>query len=269
MKSNCPSCGSPEEESATTCAVCGEPVPKGSESEVELTPPMAPATTADVGAEPGRRVFPYYVVALALLAVTWVIFEVSNPPEVKGPPQGNSAQSGMPPGHPPTAGAQPQLTDAQQAEMDRMKKEITAKATAVEKALSADPGNDSLQLVLANYYYDLGRFDEAVPLYKAHLARHPDDPNARTDMAYCMANLMDIDGAIAELRKAMALDAKHQNAPYLMAMMFMYKQERDSSIHWMKHVLSIDSTTQQGKNAALFLKEMAAAHVENGGPDRQ
>ncbi len=269
MKSYCHSCGSPLDPSMEACANCGEPVQSHEVASVDATS-RTPASH-EARATTGRRrsPLPYYVVGLGVLALTWLIYEVSNPDEVKGPPQGNTAQNGMPAGHPPTSGEGADMTPEQKAEMERMKKEMTAKADELKKQLDANPGNDSLRLDLANYYYDLNRFEEAITLYRDYLGRHPDDADVRTDMAYCMANLMDVDGAMTELKKAISAAPRHQNAPYLMAMMYMYKQNRDSSIHWMQRVVDIDSTTQQGKNASTFIKEMAEAHTPGAEPNRQ
>lgn len=266
MKSYCPSCGSPLDPSADACTNCGEPVQNHDVAAEEAIPAVHQAAPTP---SPKRSPLPYYMVGLGVLALTWLIFEISNPTEVKGPPQGNTAQNGMPPGHPPTSGEDSEIPPEQKAEMERIKKEMTAKADEIRKQLDADPANDSLRVQLANYYYDLSRYQEALTLYRDYLERHPNDADVRTDMAYCMANLMDVDGAMTELRKAIDSAPRHQNAPYLMAMMYMYKQNRDSSIHWMQRVLDIDSTTQQGRNASIFLKEMAEAHTSGTDTDRQ
>jgi len=201
----------------------------------------------------------YYLFGLGLVVLAGVVFVLSNPPEVKGPPAGGPSTSGMPPGHPPTDGS-PGMSPEQQAEMERTRKELEGRASEVKKLLEHDTSNDSLRLVLANYYYDLGRYTDAVPLYKEFLSRNPDDANARTDMAFCIANLNDVDGAIAELEKAVAADGRHQNAPYTLAMMYVAKRNQDSTVYWLNRVIEIDSTTQQAKNAALIIKEMTTAH---------
>lgn len=259
MSIHCSSCGVPLESGTTSCPNCGEPVvPETPGPSVPGEPLLSDASSHRPSRRSGSSTF-YYVLGLGFVALVTVIFILSNPEHVKGPPQGTTSADGMPHGHPPTDGSGA-MTPEQKAEMERARKEVEKRAGEVREALDADKGNDSLRLVLANYYYDLGRYAEAIPLYRACLEKKPRDANIRTDLAFCMANLEDVDGAISELRIAIDADPRHQNAPYTLAMMYVAKRNQDSTMYWLRKVIAIDSTTQQAQNASMIVAKMAEAH---------
>ncbi len=86
----------------------------------------------------------------------------------------------------------PELSPQQRAQLEQL-----------QQRLSRDSNDLGAVLQLANVYYDLGRFAEAVPLYRRYLQADPGQAEVRIDYAYALfASGAEEDG-IAELRRVL------------------------------------------------------------------
>lgn len=107
---------------------------------------------------------------------------------------GNSAgvdpQTGLPNGHPPLEVAQIIENYTQQA--------------------NQHPRDPQIPLRLANYLYDKHYFNLAIQWYQRCLTLEPKDVNARTDLGTSYFYTGQPQQAIAEYKKALALNPKHQ-----------------------------------------------------------
>ncbi|WP_397570151.1 tetratricopeptide repeat protein [Schlesneria sp. T3-172] len=71
------------------------------------------------------------------------------------------------------------------------------------RALALDPDNDDFRLALASVMLERLKTNDAVPLFKEYLSRHPDNLTAIRGLAQCAATAGDLDTAIELLRGAM------------------------------------------------------------------
>jgi hypothetical protein len=284
MSKYCLSCGSSVAADAGVCPVCGEPygqtadpdqAPQAATAEPHAAPvasapsgapvqQASPAIAGTVGAgtialagpPPASTAFRDYLLAgIGALVIAGLTYLISQPTEVKGPPMNLNEQQGqasgaLPPGHPQAAEGGNMMGTAQATPQQ------DSAIANMQRQLAADPKNLALKLKLANLYYDVDRHAEAVPLYEEYLKAHPDDQNARTDMAFSVANNGDVDRAITELRRVIGANAKHQNAAYNLAMMFLMKKNRDSTLFWFKRVVAIDPTSRAGQTATMVLNDV-------------
>ncbi|HUF48834.1 MAG TPA: tetratricopeptide repeat protein [Vicinamibacterales bacterium] len=83
------------------------------------------------------------------------------------------------------------------------------RATDLEAQAKARPGDARVRLELANLYYDAERFDLAVPWYLDTLAITPTDVGASTDLAVCYFYTNQVDQALAQLERSLAIDPNH------------------------------------------------------------
>jgi predicted nucleic acid-binding Zn ribbon protein len=273
----CPECGTPNRVDDNFCSNCGEPLtaarPAGGTRQAAASAPSNGSTT---------RL--YLITGVAIAAIALVVYLLAAPKEHAGPPEqqpasaGNAQQNGaLPPGHPPTGG------QASTAEQEKTIADLKA-------ALANNPGDSVAQLKLANVLYDAGRHSDAVAAYRDYLKVHPDNGDARTDMAYSLYQTGDIDGSIAELKRVVESNGQHQTAGLNLAMMYVEKLSRsigesrkrdstsgasspahlqdslrmsgyrDSLFLWLNRVVAVDSTTPQGQRATQILAALKDAH---------
>lgn len=104
----------------------------------------------------------------------------------------------LPEGHPPLDLAQRWQTLQQQAE--------------------ANPRDPKAALDLANFLYDMERWEEATVWYRRALELDPKNTDARTDLATCYYNLGRYDEAIAGYNQALKVERDKPQALYGLAM---------------------------------------------------
>lgn len=109
-----------------------------------------------------------------------------------------AADPALPEGHPPLDLAQRWQTLQQQAE--------------------ANPRDARAALDLANFLYDMERWEEATVWYGRALELDPKNTDARTDLATCYYNLGRYDEAIAGYTQALKLERDKPQALYGLAM---------------------------------------------------
>jgi Flp pilus assembly protein TadD len=93
-----------------------------------------------------------------------------------------------------------------------MKRMADKQAAPLLTKLKADPKDVDTLNKTAVTYKAAHQFDEAIVYFKKALAIDPSNVPIRTDMASCMYYTGDVDGAIAELQKALTYDPKHPGA---------------------------------------------------------
>lgn len=155
------------------------------------------------------------------------------------PPLDPQEQTGqLPPGHPSVgnnsgndqSGGAASSTQVQAAmdEADRNPGDFEAQMTAaaafyqseaydktlvyLNRALQLKPTDADALTAMGDTKYDLGKFAEAATSYERALQARPNDVNVRTDLGntYFQRQPPDYDRAIAEYRKSLALDPKHE-----------------------------------------------------------
>ncbi|MCB0712764.1 MAG: tetratricopeptide repeat protein [Ignavibacteriae bacterium] len=194
----------------------------------------------------------YVIAGILCFVFAGLVYVVAQPEEKMGPPQGAAGE--LPTDHPEMGGSggQPDLEAAVQQ---------------LRSMAESSPNDPVVHLNLANALYDLGQsqksaepFVEALTHYQIFLQAHPEDQNARTDMAYALYRSGNVDEAIAQLYQVQKINPKHQNSAFNLALMYKEKDKPDSVLAYMKRVAKIDSTTGPGKAAQQILNEYLHAH---------
>jgi len=91
-----------------------------------------------------------------------------------------------------------------------------------ENLLKDDPKNSNALITVANVYFELNRYKEAIEAYKKTLEIKPENADARVDMAICYRRMGDFDTAIKEISKAIEYNPKHAMSHYNMAVILRY-----------------------------------------------
>lgn len=84
-----------------------------------------------------------------------------------------------------------------------------ARVTALQERASSAPADAAVRAELGNLYYDARRFDLAMPWYEAAFALQPKNIDVSTDLAICYFETNQVDRALAQLDRSLALDARH------------------------------------------------------------
>lgn len=96
--------------------------------------------------------------------------------------------------------------------MDDMKRMADKKAEPLLAKLKADPNNATLLNQIGIVYRSAHQFKEAQKYFEQSLQIDPKNADVRTDMAACMFYEGDVDGALAQLDKALTYNPKHPGA---------------------------------------------------------
>ena len=85
-------------------------------------------------------------------------------------------------------------------------------ALYLNRALAIDPNNADALTAMGASKYDAGDYESAASFYERSLVQRPNDVDVRTDLgnAYFQRTPPDFERAIAEYRKALQLEPKHE-----------------------------------------------------------
>jgi tetratricopeptide (TPR) repeat protein len=95
-----------------------------------------------------------------------------------------------------------------------------ARIEELQRRIARDSSNVAAYLELANLYYDLGRFAEAVPLYRRYLAADPGNAEVRIDYAYALFASGAEEVGIAELRSVLERFPDHPIALFNLGVLY-------------------------------------------------
>jgi len=257
-KITCIECGFANPAGSSACENCGEPLTASAVENAEAPEewdterPVAPKRAYSAGRD-------YMLASFAILAITIVAYVAAGPEPYRGQPseaaaQGQASNSGangangeLPPGHP----AMP--TGPTPEQKQRM--------AALEAQLKTNPNDIETKLQLANLYYDVEQFPEALPLYQDYLKVHPENDSARSDMAVALFAMRNMDQAIAELKAINRRSPKFQPATLNLFLVYVGKRDRDSAEYWLQQTIAIDPASPQGVRAKEILAELQQMHA--------
>jgi cytochrome c-type biogenesis protein CcmH/NrfG len=100
----------------------------------------------------------------------------------------------------------------QMPSLDDLKRMADKKAELLLAQLKTDPNNAETLNHLGMIYKTAHRFKEAEGYFQKSLQASPKNADVRTDLATCLYYTGNIDGAIAELQKALTYDPNHSGA---------------------------------------------------------
>jgi len=108
------------------------------------------------------------------------------------------AEAALPEGHPPL--------------------NIAEQWSALQQQAEANPKDPRAALEVANFLYDVERWQDAIRWYQRALELEPRNTDARTDLGTCFYNLSRFDEAIAEFNRTLELEPDKPQALYNLAM---------------------------------------------------
>lgn len=87
--------------------------------------------------------------------------------------------------------------------------EMVAQLQRMLDQARANPADHEVRISLGNTYYDMERYDAAIPWYEEALALKGDDVDVSTDLGTSYLATGAVEKAIGQYRKSLALEAEH------------------------------------------------------------
>jgi tetratricopeptide (TPR) repeat protein len=132
------------------------------------------------------------------------------PTVAPAPTAGQTEGEALPEGHPP---------------MD-----VSQRWRALQEAAEKNPRDPRPALELANFLYDVERWEAAISWYQRALELSPNNADARTDLATCYFNLKRFDDALVAYQQVLELERNKPQALYGLALARLHgKQDQEGA----------------------------------------
>ncbi len=87
--------------------------------------------------------------------------------------------------------------------------EVMAQVEQLTKVANQNPQDRDTRLKLGNFFYDLGRFDAAIPWYEEAFALDPSDVLVSTDLGTSYLYVGNVSKALEQYQKSLKIDPDH------------------------------------------------------------
>jgi tetratricopeptide (TPR) repeat protein len=136
-----------------------------------------------------------------------------------------------------------------------------ARAVELERQAAAEPTNAAVRVELGNIYFDGERYAEAIPWYEAAVKLDPKNVNASTDLAVGYYYSNQVDRALAQLDKSLAIDPKHLKTLLNQGIVRAWgKQDLAGAAESWQKVVAIAPDSEEARRAKLGLDGISSAH---------
>ena len=124
-----------------------------------------------------------------------------------------------------------------------------------EKGVVMNPRNAEANRVLANAYFDTKQFEKAEKHYAIVLEIDAKDVDARTDLATTFAERAnpDLNRAVTEFQKSLAINAKHEPTLYNLAVVYSRQGEAENAQKLLTQLEQINASSQYVAKLKQFL----------------
>jgi tetratricopeptide (TPR) repeat protein len=125
-----------------------------------------------------------------------------------------------------------------------------ARATELERRARSEPGNANLRIELGNLYMDARRYDLAIPWYESALQINPRDVNVSTDLAVCYYSTNQIDRALTQIDRSLAIDPGHVKTLFNQGVIRAWgREDLAGAITSWERVVALDPEGEDGRRA--------------------
>jgi cytochrome c-type biogenesis protein CcmH/NrfG len=146
--------------------------------------------------------------------------------------------------------------------LDQMKHMADKQAEPLLAQLKNDPNNVEVLKQVAQVYESTHQFKDAADYYRKALAVNPKDVATRTEMASCLYYNGDVDGALAQLQQALAVDPDDANSLFDLGMIrWKGKNDAAGALQAWNHLLKSNPKLEADKKS---LVEKVIAEAKKG-----
>ncbi|UCF37121.1 MAG: tetratricopeptide repeat protein [Acidobacteriota bacterium] len=104
---------------------------------------------------------------------------------------------------------------------------------------NAEPENAEVRVALGDQFYDMGRFDAAIPWYEAALALNPENLHASTDLGTCYLYTGDFEKAMDRYQKSLLIEPDHPQTLQNMGVAKFSEGDNQGAIDLWNRLLSV------------------------------
>ena len=142
-----------------------------------------------------------------------------------------------------------------------------AQVQALKTVADREPSNPGPRSQLANLYFDVERYDDAIKWYEQALKLAPNDPNVSTDLGVCYYYTNQPDKALQQFEHSLQLNPKHTKTLLNVGIVKAFgKQDLDGAAQAWQQVIQTAPDSPEGQAARRALDSLRSAHPGMGGP---
>ncbi len=226
MAKYCNNCGVPVKEADRFCSNCGNPL-KGS-----------PPSSRHLRQNQPRSLTGYFVLGGILAVILFTVWLVIPSPPNENPGAVTDAVTGeLPEGHPPLDGAEGD-SPSTPGEMPAF---VMQELARLRKAVQENPEDGESRIQLAEMYYQIGRFDEALTYLDEALKIEPENLTALVMAGNACYDSNQLERAISYYSRALAITPDDVNVRTDMGTMLLHSGNVEQAIKEFTAVLQIRS----------------------------
>jgi cytochrome c-type biogenesis protein CcmH/NrfG len=167
--------------------------------------------TASVASDSLQATRVYTMAGLCLLSGLAIGYLLRGSPSPVAPPQ-PAAHAAVPPAPRGT------MSGGHVPSMEQMRQAADRQAAPLLAKLKSDPNNGAVLIQVGAIYHTNHQFQQAAAYYGRAVQIEPENVAVRTKLASSLYRSGDVDGAIAQLNRALSYDPKDANALFDMGM---------------------------------------------------
>lgn len=169
-------------------------------------------------------------------------------------------------GPPATSTRAPEVSDSGTLPENHPTPEQMARIQEMVAKARQAPQDRDIRVQLGNLFYDMGRFDAAIPWYEEALALNSDDVMVTTDLGTCYLFAGDPQKAIELYKKALTIEPGHPQTLQNLGIVYFSQGEYSGAIEVWEQLLQAhpdypqaDQVRQQIETARMHLEKAAQA----------
>jgi cytochrome c-type biogenesis protein CcmH/NrfG len=135
------------------------------------------------------------------------------------------------------------------------------RVASLQQRAAADGTNASVRVELGNLYMDAERFQLAIPWFEQALTLTPRDISVSTDLGVCYYYTDQVDRALAQLDRSLAIDRKHLKTLLNQGIVRAFgKQDLAGAVAAWSKVVELGPGSDEARRADELLNGLRSAH---------
>ncbi len=126
-----------------------------------------------------------------------------------------------------------------------------------------NPNDFDAQVELANNYFDINRYDQAVDYYLRAIAINDQNPNVLIDLGVSYFNSNMADSALIYVNKALELEPHHVQGLYNVGIIYYNIGQVDKAIQNWEHLIEVKGNTREAQAAEQFIQQIKSRNQQS------
>lgn len=126
----------------------------------------------------------------------------------------------------------------------------------LRKALNEDPENYDLNVKMANNFFDIGRFPEAIEHYQKAIKVNDSDPDVLIDLGVALFNTNDSESALNYMDAALKINPKHPQGLYNSGIVQFNMGDSTGAVKMWEKLIETNSHSPQAQTAKKFIEQL-------------